>query len=257
MIHEKKTVLVTVKAYPNPSSKYTETVCVAGIDLDKSQWIRLYPIPFRDLDDEKKFKKYSIIKVNTTKSSDTRPESYKADADSIEVDKLIDTKDKWEKRKAIVLPTQSKSFCEILKNQTEKDKSLGVFKPTNIDFYWTKRKKERDENKVENIYAQLSFFNKSKNAIEQIPYDFRYTFTCANETSCTGHDLMIVDWELGQAYRSWRWKYKDEDVLLQKIKQRWLTNMCAPHNDVYFFVGNTNRFRDTFLVLGTFYPPKL
>ena len=41
MRHEKKTVLVTVKAYPNPSKKYGETVCVAGIDLERNTLIRL------------------------------------------------------------------------------------------------------------------------------------------------------------------------------------------------------------------------
>jgi len=30
---KKKEVFVTVKTYPNPSKKYRETVCVAGIDL--------------------------------------------------------------------------------------------------------------------------------------------------------------------------------------------------------------------------------
>jgi hypothetical protein len=58
-----KKVLVTVKAYPNPSKKYGETVCVAGIDLGTGKWIRLYPIQYRDLEDEKKFKKYSIIEI--------------------------------------------------------------------------------------------------------------------------------------------------------------------------------------------------
>jgi len=47
MQFQKKKILVAVKAYPNPSSKYVETVCCAGIDLSTNQWIRLYPIPFR------------------------------------------------------------------------------------------------------------------------------------------------------------------------------------------------------------------
>lgn len=41
-------ILVTVKAYPNPSKKYIETVCVAGV-TESGQWIRLYPIPYRFL----------------------------------------------------------------------------------------------------------------------------------------------------------------------------------------------------------------
>lgn len=58
-----KKVLITVKAYPNPSTKYGETVCCAGIDIDTGKWIRLYPIPFRDLDSAKQFSKYTIIEI--------------------------------------------------------------------------------------------------------------------------------------------------------------------------------------------------
>lgn len=253
-----KRVLVTVKTYPNPSRKYGETVCVAGIDLDEGKWIRLYPIPFRDLDDEKRFKKYSIIEVRAIKAKDdARPESYKVEADSINIIGHIDTrkKDGWEKRKDLVLPTLSKSMCEILNRRATSDLSLGMFKPKGIDFiYQTARRV--DEAERESCYAQLSFFNKKKNTVEAIPHDFRYRFFCENETLCPGHNLQIIDWEIGQSYRSWRWRYRNENVLLEKIKERWLDRMCALKNDVYFFVGNTKRFRDTFMVLGVFYPPR-
>ena len=38
-------VMITVKTYPNPSETYGETVCVAGVRLDRGapEWIRLYP----------------------------------------------------------------------------------------------------------------------------------------------------------------------------------------------------------------------
>ena len=122
-----KKVLVTVKAYPNPSKQYGETVCCAGIDLETSQWIRLYPIPFRDLDISKKFKKYSIIEARCSKSpKDHRVESYKVDTDSIKILEWLDTKKKWQRRKKIVIPVASTSFCAILK-EVEDKKSLGMF----------------------------------------------------------------------------------------------------------------------------------
>jgi len=106
LISERRRVLITVKAYPNPSKKYGETVCCAGVDLAANQWIRLYPIPFRDLDDEQRFKKYNVIEVNCAKATDDhRPESYKVDAGSIKVIEWWDsTKDNWAKRKSAVLP---------------------------------------------------------------------------------------------------------------------------------------------------------
>lgn len=37
--------MITLKTYPNPSETYGETVCVAGVRLDRGrpEWIRLYP----------------------------------------------------------------------------------------------------------------------------------------------------------------------------------------------------------------------
>ena len=126
-----KSVLITVKAYPNPSKKHGETVCCAGIDMDTLQWIRLYPIPFRDLDQFKKFNKYNIIKVKCYKSTDKRIESYKVDSDTIEILDHLDTSKNWARRKEFVSPTVSSSFCEILKDASQ-NKSLGAFKPSNV-----------------------------------------------------------------------------------------------------------------------------
>jgi len=104
-------------------------------------------------------------------------------------------------------------------------------------------------------YAQLSFLDKRSDAIESIPYHFYYSFKCYGVGECPGHKMSIVDWELGQAYRSWRSRYKNEETLLEKIRERWLCLMCSSRNDVYFYVGNMKRFRRNFMVLGTFYPP--
>lgn len=68
--------------------------------------------------------------------------------------------------------------------------------------------------------------------------------------------MCIIDWELGQAYRIWRWRYRNAEVLLEKIKERWLGRICSVKNDIYFYVGNMKRFRQTFMILGVFYPPK-
>jgi hypothetical protein len=250
---ETKRVLITVKAYPNPSKTYGETVCCAGIDIDTLQWIRLYPIPFRDLDSSQKFKKYTIISIRCWKAPDDhRIESYKIDMDSIELLSYLDTKGNWESRKKFVLPTVSASFCNILEDTAE-NKSLGTFKPCDIDFYWKKASLE-SEAKREACYAQLSFFDTRKEAIEQIPFDFYYQFKCYGRENCPGHILPIIDWEIGQAYRDWRYKYKPQELLLQKIKERWLDRICSEKNDVYFYVGNMKRFHDQFMVLGVFYP---
>lgn len=99
------------------------------------------------------------------------------------------------------------------------------------------------------------FFNKKqKRAIEAIPFDFKYSFYCAGNADCPGHDLAIIDWEINQSFRKWKTTYKAEAILLEKIRQRWLDGMCSDKHDTHFFVGNMNRFRKIFMVLGVFYP---
>ncbi len=254
---EKKRILITVKAYPNPSHRYGETVCCAGVDLSNSQLIRLYPIPYRDLDKDKKFKKYTIIEVACfPPNDDKRPESFQVNTDSIKVCDFLDTeKGTWKKRKEIMLNVPVKSLCQVIKDAEDNDLSLGFIKPENVTFEWEKQSLS-DPKAREACYAQLSFFNKKKDAIEEIPFNFYYRFKCAGEDTCPGHKLLIIDWEIGQAYRNWRSRYPSEPQLLEKIRERWLDRMCAVDKDTYFFVGNMKRFRETFMVLGTFYPPK-
>jgi hypothetical protein len=71
----------TALTYPNPSEKYLETVCVAGVRLDRGQpeWIRPYPVRFRNEDFDRTSKKYDPIQVNGTyrQTNGNRPESFR------------------------------------------------------------------------------------------------------------------------------------------------------------------------------------
>lgn len=64
-------VLITVKTYPIPSSKYDELVCTAGV-TETGDFVRLYPINFRDLPYDKQFTKYQWIEVDSFKTYWTR-----------------------------------------------------------------------------------------------------------------------------------------------------------------------------------------
>lgn len=255
MKFETKQILITVKAYPNPSKKYTETVCTAGVDLTVNKWIRLYPIPFRDLELKKKFKKYDIIQADLAKSTnDTRPESYKIDCESIQFLRWIDTADGWKERKGIILPLAVKSMCELERLSDSQNFSLGLFRPKrNIEFSWepvsAKLKPE-----AEDRYAQLTLFNSQKKMLEKIPYIFRYHYFCEDEPKCKGHKQCIIDWEIGESYRSWKTKYKTEENTLEMIRQKWQDQMFAEGRNMYLFVGNQHRFK-TFMILGVFWPP--
>src|SRR5690554_4275899 len=98
-------VLITVKTYPSLSAKYGELVCTAGF-LEDGSWIRLYPIPFRKLKYEEKYKKYQWIELDIVKNNkDFRPESFRPATIDTPITLLdtLDTKGNWYKRKQIAL----------------------------------------------------------------------------------------------------------------------------------------------------------
>ena len=67
---EMKKVLITVMTYPTISKKYDELVCTAGMQEDGS-WIRIYPLPFRKLDDQQQFKNINGLKHLLKKTTKT------------------------------------------------------------------------------------------------------------------------------------------------------------------------------------------
>lgn len=73
---EHKKILITMKTYPNLSAKYDELVCASGI-LEDGSWIRLYPIPFRQMDYDRQYRKYDWIEIETQRrGQDMWPESF-------------------------------------------------------------------------------------------------------------------------------------------------------------------------------------
>jgi len=252
-----KRILITVKAYPNPSQSkhYSETVCCAGIDLSNYNWIRLYPVPFRDLEENKQFKKYSIIEVICGKSDDKRPESYRIREDSISLIEYLDPqRDRWARRKSIIFRLPIKSYCETILKQKENGTSLAIVKPSEISFSIEKRKKSDLKERLR-AYAQGSLFERRIKPIEEIPYQFYYHFHCSSDGNCQGHKLPIIDWEINQAFRKYLQLYKDENIALKKIEERWMNIADGSRHYVYFYVGNQLRFETNFMVLGVFWPP--
>jgi len=64
----KRKVLIAVKTYPVLSAKYQELVCTAGF-TEQDEWIRIYPVPYRQLDYEKQYKKFQWITVALEKNT--------------------------------------------------------------------------------------------------------------------------------------------------------------------------------------------
>ena len=128
---KREEILVTVKAYPNPSKKYIETVCVAGV-TKSGQWVRLYPIPYRYLEYEQQFPTYGLIQASIRKSSDARPESYNIDINTLKVTGKLGTADAWKARRELLLSLASQSVEALQEQQQTSKISLGLIHPKHI-----------------------------------------------------------------------------------------------------------------------------
>lgn len=129
-------VLITVKTYPTLSTKYDELVCTAGF-LDDSSWVRIYPIPFRKLDYDKRYSKYDWVEIDLVKNgSDFRPESQKPKSieTAFNVVGHINTDNSWYERKNIVLKKVYTNLTKLIAEAKNKKiaTSLATFKPAEI-----------------------------------------------------------------------------------------------------------------------------
>ena len=175
-------VLITVKTYPIPSSKYDELVCTAGV-TETGDFVRLYPINFRDLPDDKQFTKYQWIEVKASKHTgrDKRPESYRPDSESIEIcgDPIKTKPGNWRDRSRYVLKNKAKSI-EYLRERQKSDKtSLGIFKPKNISDLVIKPDSSRWNPKfIAELEQQRIWEDRtvSRKPPRKVPFKFIYKF---------------------------------------------------------------------------------
>lgn len=258
-------VLITVKASPQPSAKYGDTVCVAGIRVDggRAEWIRLYPLPFRWMGVEHQFKKYDLIDVEVRRETkDTRPESYRPDIDTITV---IDHLDNWKDRQPLMVRVPRSSTCDLSAAASDRHDapSLGMVTVKSLERVrvepfpgWSDAQKARIA-AAANL-APLELFGdaaKTPPELKAPRFTVRYEYHCTAD-DCPGHTGQMLDWELtalqGRLHR------QPDDAVRAAIEQRFHEQMFAPGKQTSFFMGNFEdaRKRGSFSVLGAYYPPE-
>src|SRR3990172_1902972 len=257
-------VLITVKTYPTLSVKYNELVCTAGFREDGS-WVRIYPIPFRCLDYDKRYLKYQWIELDLVKNdSDPRPESFKpVDYENIILGEKVDTDGRaWTKRRELVLCNVHLSMDDLIAEAKDKSKvtSLAVFKPTEIiDFVIEKTTHEWDRRKVEAL-DQGDLFKQSENpfkVVKKLPFIFSYVFKDESGKKST---LMIEDWEIGQLYWNCLKRKGTPKAACDDVKKKYLDDF-AFKKDLHYFLGTTRErhfiAKNPFIIIGAFYPKKI
>lgn len=258
----KTKVLITVKTYPTPATKYDELVCTAGF-TEEGKWIRIYPVEYRKKDYKDQYAKYDWVEVDLVENkSDFRPESFRPKTAESQFTNIghLDTKHNWSERKRIVLNNVYNDLTLLIDEAKDKSicTSLAVFKPTKIiDFVYEEVEREWSASKLAALQQGNLFESTDKGfeVVKKLPYKFSYIFEDINGRRSK---LMIEDWETGELYWKMFYKYGDEKTACEKVKQKYLDDF-AKTKDLYFFLGtlyqhHARKSLNPFVIIGTFTP---
>lgn len=250
-------VLITVRAYPEPSKKYRETSCVAGVDLQQRRPIRLFPVVARAT----QIKKFSIIDVDIKRTDDPRIESHRIDEDSLRHVRQVPTGvEGWAERNRLIEPLRTEPSIECLRERFALEKmnapSLALIRPQEITGIKIRRKLALDwtENEKLNLNRPSLFDGDDPRIpLQFVPYTLRYQFRC-DDSRCKGHDMEALDWEASEALRNWPRKYGPE-VWESKVRQKFLDEMLE--RDTQFYMGTMKGKPWVWTIIGIYYPPRL
>ena len=232
--------IILVKAAPQVSATYGETVCCAGVTL-KKEWVRLYPVTFRSLEDAQKFGRWDRVKFRWTKpkSGDNRKESLRVDQQSLEITGDLSKRE----RESFLAPLEVTS----LQKEAEKGNSLALLRPSIKKFYWEKKSDSEINEEIEKfkkIQDQKDlFFTKVLLPYAPCPYVFKYQYSIEDgerEGTCQ-------DWEIEATFYKWKKLYGEEQALAEMNR---VFGEEFPKKGVVFAMGTHSRFPDTWLING-------
>ena len=264
---EKQRILVTVKTYPTLSRTYGETVCTAGIREDGT-WVRIYPVPFRRLNESEQYRKYDWIECRLVRrTADPRPESFSpADQNELTPVGHIDTSDKWRERRRLLLQTTRvyDRLDRLIEGAKSNTLSLAVFKPTKVtDFIWEEEDRDWNQERLRQmraLHSQLALFEDNSwrqtfQLIPKLPYSFSYRF---EDSIGKRSELQVLDWEAGALYwNCLKSTEGDEDAALAKVRNKYFDTFLE--TDLHFFLGTTQQFHqfapNPWIIVGVFPVP--
>lgn len=253
-------ILILTKTYPAPSKKYRETTCVAGVS-DNGALRRIFPVPFRLLEGESRFKRWEWVRVKTSpKTSDPRPESRKIEIDAIiRLRESVGTADGWAKRLALISPhvISDPDALEARRGQTKE--TLGFVAPTKCvglditevaDPEWT-------DDELEKLTADGLFDTseaRSRTTLRKLPHDFHYRYQCQTPSGPKEFRHKVTDWEFGALYwncmrrhgpKGWQAPFR------QKVEHEFFET-----HRLLFLLGTMHLHPHRWLIVGVIYPPK-
>lgn len=228
-----------MKALPHPTKNSGETVCCAGVTLSKD-WARLFPVRFRILSEDKKFKRWQWIEYEWIKpKDDNRRESQRLQVDSILVRGVMPTRERSEFLRPLILPSTDEAAAQ--------GKTLTLIRPVDPVFsYRRKTDQELELEKAEylRVASQRSFLDPDLKAFEPSPYFFEYRYKSEDGKK---HKHQCGDWETAATFLNWRRSY-GETSTLEKMTQEF--GERYPSKGMVFAMGTMFRYPKSWLLVG-------
>lgn len=231
-------VVILVKALPQPSKTYGETVCCAGVTVTRD-WKRLFPIRYRHLVGDSSFKRWDWVDFEFGKpKSDPRLESCHVHEESIKIGGILPK----DERTALLEPMLVASTDVAV----AAGKSLALVRPRNPRFYWKPKLAGEIAAEKESFRLaarQTNLFDKELSEIQPTPFDLRFKF----EDDGGKHDCQNGDWEAHAMF----WREAKRTNVENALK--WMDSIFNddyPKRGMVFAMGNQAKRPKTWQLLG-------
>ena len=230
---------ILVKASPHVGRKHGETVCCAGVN-DNGEWLRLYPVTFRTLDQARQFRRWDRVRFRWKKpKDDSRPESLRVDHQSIEIIGQLKQKERLNFLSRLEVTSIGKVAAE--------GKTLALLRPRDLKFAIEKKSSDdldRETREFKDFTAQTDLFNSAELIpYEPCPYVFKYRYV----TDDGEREGTCQDWETDATFYHWSRHYGEKTALenMQRV-----FGEEYPKKGMVFAMGTHSRYPDIWLING-------
>ncbi len=230
--------VILIKALPQPSKKFGETVCCAGVTANR-EWKRLYPVRFRYLQSDQRFRRWQWLEFDHRRpTSDTRIESCHVYEDRIFSGGELAEKDRFALLAPMILPSAKAAAAQ--------GASLALIRPSNTKFVWKVKSPtalDAERSAYKSASSQRDILDTELAAFEPSPYQFAFTFSDA----AGAHTWRCGDWETHATFFKLRNQYSEREAL-QHLDRVY--NEEYPRRGMVFAVGNMAKRPQTWQLLG-------
>ncbi len=231
--------VVLVKAAPQVGTIHGETVCCAAIDL-YGNWLRLYPVSFRYLEDGQKFGRWDRIRFRWRRPrDDSRIESRRVDQDTL----TIVGKLKHAEREAFL----ANLIVTALDREREAGRSFALLKARILEFRYERKSDEElatEKAKFNDLHAQPDLF-KTKPLIPYSPAPYRFKYRYESEDG--SREGTCQDWEIEATFYKWSKAY-GESQALDRMDE--VFGQEYPKKGMLLAMGTHSRHPNTWLING-------